>query len=34
VTGLPDPVKMHDTYVEYGRRFEKLLADARAAAGA
>ena len=34
VTGLPDPVKMHDTYVEYGRRFEKLLAEARAAAGA
>ena len=24
-TGKPDPVKMHDTYVEYGRRFEKLL---------
>ena len=29
VTGKPDPVKMHDTYVEYGRRFEKLLAEAR-----
>ena len=32
VTGRPDPVKMHDTYVEYGRRFEKLLAEAKAQA--
>ena len=31
VTGQPDPVKMHDTYVEYGRRTMKLWADAVAA---
>ena len=33
VTGKPDPVRMHDTYVEYGRRTRRMLEEALAKAG-